>query len=69
MLAKRLIDEGFVGRIFHWRGAYLQDWIVDPSFPLTWHLRAEHGRIRAALRPQQPQHRPRALPRRRDRRA
>jgi predicted dehydrogenase len=41
MLAKRLIDEGFVGRIFHWRGAYLQDWIVDPSFPLTWHLRAE----------------------------
>jgi predicted dehydrogenase len=40
-LAKRLVDEGFVGRIFHWRGAYLQDWIVDPSFPLTWHLRAE----------------------------
>lgn len=40
-LAKRLIEEGFVGRIFHWRGAYLQDWIVDPSFPLTWHLREE----------------------------
>jgi predicted dehydrogenase len=40
-LAKRLIDEGKVGRIFHWRGAYLQDWIVDPSFPLTWHLRKE----------------------------
>ena len=41
MLAKRLIDEGKIGRIFHWRGAYLQDWIVDPNFPLTWHLRAE----------------------------
>jgi predicted dehydrogenase len=40
-LAKRLIDEGAVGRIFHWRGAYLQDWIVDPDFPLTWHLREE----------------------------
>jgi predicted dehydrogenase len=40
-LAKKLIDEGFVGRIFHWRGAYLQDWIVDPNFPLTWHLRKE----------------------------
>ena len=40
-LAKRLIDDGFVGRIFHWRGTYLQDWIVDPNFPLTWHLRAE----------------------------
>ena len=41
MLAKQLIDEGKIGRIFHWRGAYLQDWIVDPEFPLTWHLRAE----------------------------
>jgi predicted dehydrogenase len=43
MLAKQLIDEGFVGRIFHWRGAYLQDWIVDPEFPLTWHLQREHA--------------------------
>lgn len=40
-LAKRLIDEGAIGRIFHWRGAYLQDWIVDPDFPLTWHLQKE----------------------------
>jgi predicted dehydrogenase len=40
-LAKRLIDDGTIGRIFHWRGAYLQDWIVDPNFPLTWHLRKE----------------------------
>jgi predicted dehydrogenase len=40
-LAKKLIDEGRVGRIFHWRGAYLQSWIVDPSFPLTWHLQKQ----------------------------
>ena len=40
-LAKKLIDDGYVGRIFHWRGAYLQDWIMDPDFPLTWHLRKE----------------------------
>ena len=40
-LARRLIDEGRVGRIFHWRGAYLQSSIVDPNFPLTWHLRKE----------------------------
>lgn len=40
-LAKRLIDEGRIGRIYHWRGAYLQSWIADPSFPLTWHLRKE----------------------------
>lgn len=37
-LAKRLIDEGRIGRIFHWRGCYLQSWIVDPDFPLTWNL-------------------------------
>lgn len=41
MLAKRLIDQGRLGRIFHWRGAYQQDWIIDPEFPLTWHLRKE----------------------------
>jgi predicted dehydrogenase len=40
-LAKRLIDEGKIGKIFHWRGAYLQSWIVDPNFPLTWHLKKE----------------------------
>ena len=40
-LAKKMIDDGKIGRIFHWRGTYLQDWIVDPDFPLTWHLRKE----------------------------
>lgn len=36
--AKQLIEEGKIGTIFHWRGTYLQDWISDPNFPLTWHL-------------------------------
>ena len=40
-LAKQLIEAGRLGTIYHWRGAYLQDWIVDPAFPLTWHLRQE----------------------------
>ncbi|MAG93745.1 MAG: dehydrogenase [Planctomycetaceae bacterium] len=40
-LAKQMIEEGKLGDIYHWRGAYLQDWIVDPDFPLTWHLRQE----------------------------
>ena len=40
-LARQLIDEGKIGRIFHWRGAYQQDWIVDPEFPLTWQLQKE----------------------------
>jgi len=43
MLARQLIDEGKIGRIFHWRGAYLQSWIVDPQFPLTWQLQKEHA--------------------------
>ena len=38
MLAKRLIEEGRLGRIHHYRGTYLQDWIVDPSFPRVWRL-------------------------------
>ena len=42
-LAKQLIDEGKIGRIFHWRGAYLQDWIVDPQFPLVWQLQRERA--------------------------
>ncbi len=41
VLARQLIDEGRIGRIFHWRSAYFQSWIVDPKFPLTWHLRKE----------------------------
>jgi predicted dehydrogenase len=41
VLAKEIIDEGKLGRIYHWRGCYLQSWIMDPDFPLTWHLRKE----------------------------
>ncbi|NQT59732.1 MAG: Gfo/Idh/MocA family oxidoreductase [Bacteroidetes bacterium] len=40
-LAKKLIDDGKIGDIYHWRGAYLQDWITDPQFPLTWHLQKD----------------------------
>jgi predicted dehydrogenase len=42
-LARKLIDEGRIGRIFHWRGAYLQSWIVDPKFPLTWQLQKQYA--------------------------
>ncbi|QQS47237.1 MAG: Gfo/Idh/MocA family oxidoreductase [Acidobacteriota bacterium] len=37
-LAKQMIDEGKIGRICHYRGTYLQDWIVDPMFPRVWRL-------------------------------
>ena len=36
MLAKQIIDAGQIGEIRHYRGTYLQDWIVDPEFPMTW---------------------------------
>nr|WP_108021783.1 Gfo/Idh/MocA family oxidoreductase [Melghirimyces profundicolus] len=38
---KRLIEEGRLGRIYHIRAQYLQDWIMDPSFPLVWRLKKE----------------------------
>ena len=38
VLAKQLINDGRIGQIYHWRGAYLQDWIMDPNFPLVWRL-------------------------------
>lgn len=40
-LAKQMISEGALGQIRHWRGTYLQDWIVDPGFPLVWRLRKD----------------------------
>jgi predicted dehydrogenase len=39
--AKRLIEEGKIGEIRHWRAVYLQDWINDPEFPLVWRLQKE----------------------------
>lgn len=39
--AKQLIDEGKIGEIYHFRGTYLQDWILDEKFPLTWQLKEE----------------------------
>jgi predicted dehydrogenase len=37
-LAKQLIEEGSIGEIYHYRGTYLQDWIIDPNFPRVWRL-------------------------------
>jgi predicted dehydrogenase len=40
-LARQLVAEGKLGQIRHVRAVYLQDWIVDPEFPLVWRLRQE----------------------------
>ena len=37
-LAKQILVEGKLGEVYHYRGVYLQDWIVDPSFPRVWRL-------------------------------
>ena len=37
-LAKQIIDEGQLGELRHYRGTYLQDWLVDPEFPRVWRL-------------------------------
>lgn len=36
--ARKLIRDGRLGEIYHYHGAYLQDWIIDPQFPLVWRL-------------------------------
>jgi predicted dehydrogenase len=40
-LARQLVVEGRLGTIRHIRAQYLQDWIIDPDFPLVWRLEAE----------------------------
>ena len=41
-LAKNLIDEGNLGKIFHYRANFLQDWTISPDVPqggmATWRL-------------------------------
>lgn len=40
-LAKQMIDAGEIGEIRHVRCTYLQDWLVDPEFPMNWRLRKD----------------------------
>ncbi|MBG7697250.1 Gfo/Idh/MocA family oxidoreductase [Streptomyces sp. MC1] len=41
--ARRMIADGRLGGLRHVRVTYLQDWLADPAFPLTWRLRREHA--------------------------
>ncbi len=55
VLAKKMIDAGDLGQIYHYRARYAQDWIVDPNFPLVWRLQSKvsgsgaHGDINAHI--------------------
>lgn len=39
-LAREIIQAGRLGRIYHFRAQYLQEWILDPAFPMVWRLDA-----------------------------
>ena len=38
-LAKKLIEEGAIGKVRNFRGTYLQDWSADPNGPLSWRFK------------------------------
>lgn len=40
-LAKEIIGKGEIGKILQFRAVYLQEWIMDPKFPLVWRLRKD----------------------------
>ncbi|WP_329141181.1 Gfo/Idh/MocA family oxidoreductase [Streptomyces sp. NBC_01476] len=42
-LARQLIGQGRIGTVHQVRASYLQDWLVDPEFPLAWRLRKERA--------------------------
>lgn len=37
-LTKKLIAQNYIGDILQYKAVYLQEWIMDPNFPLVWSL-------------------------------
>lgn len=54
-LASQFICEGKIGEIRHFNAVYYQDWLTDPTFPITWRHDAEasgsgaHGDMNAHI--------------------
>lgn len=54
-LARQMVEEGMIGTPYHFRAVYLQDWIMDPEFPLVWRLQKDkagsgaHGDLNAHI--------------------
>lgn len=52
---REIVAAGELGEIHHFRATYLQDWLLDPSFPLVWRLdktqsgSGAHGDLNAHL--------------------
>ena len=68
-LASQLIDEGRIGRPFHYRAQFLQDWTIAPDVPqggpALWRLDVKRG-LGRDRRPARPLHRHRDLAERPD---
>jgi predicted dehydrogenase len=37
-LAREIIESGDIGDVYHFRGTFQQEWIMDPAFPKVWRL-------------------------------
>lgn len=54
-LARKMVEDGMIGTPYHFRAVYLQDWIIDPDFPLVWRLQKDkagsgaHGDLNAHI--------------------
>ncbi len=35
-LAKRMVEDGRIGKIYHFRARYLQEWAASPDVPMVW---------------------------------
>jgi predicted dehydrogenase len=42
-LARELLEAGELGEVRHFRARYLQEWLADPDFPMTWRLDPAHA--------------------------
>ena len=43
MRARQLIENGFLGRVFHFRASYLHSGYADPQRPMSWRLAPDGG--------------------------
>jgi predicted dehydrogenase len=39
--ARKLIESGALGKIYHWRAVYLQEWGMDPKMPTSWRFQKD----------------------------
>jgi len=47
--ARELVASGELGEIFHFRGTFDNDYMVDPNYPFTWRTDARYGGRAGAL--------------------